>query len=224
MARRRPGGAGPNRGARMVVFGAPDYNNWGKYKDHARVHGTAIVTPHSNIHYLAEPGPGVLNLTIDEGSHIYSTFNFLQPEARIAIGRRCQLGSVNFDCSEAIEVGDDVIMAWGITLIDSDHHSVYWEERRNDVALCREDYIASGGRAIGQSQDWSTVSRRRIVIGSKVWIGFNVTVLKGVTVGEGAILAPGSVVTKDVPAWTAYGGNPARVLKSLSRARPGPAV
>ena len=45
----------------------------------------------------------------------------------------------------------------------------------------------------------------------------NVIILKGVTVGEGAIVGAGSVITKDVPAWTVVAGNPARVIKTLSQ-------
>lgn len=49
----------------------------------------------------------------------------------------------------------------------------------------------------------------------RIWIGSNATVLKGVTIGEGAIIAAGAVVTKDVPAGTVYGGVPARKIKDL---------
>ena len=51
------------------------------------------------------------------------------------------------------------------------------------------------------------------VVGNDVWIGQNVTVMPGVHIGDGAIIAAYSVVVKDVPAYTVYGGNPARVLK-----------
>ena len=54
-----------------------------------------------------------------------------------------------------------------------------------------------------------------IHIGNKVWIGSNSTVLPGVTVGDGAIIAAGAVVAKDVPPKTVVGGVPARVIKEL---------
>ena len=53
-----------------------------------------------------------------------------------------------------------------------------------------------------------------MVIGDKVWIGMNVTILKGVNVGEGSIIAAGSVVTNNVPAHSIVAGVPAKVIKS----------
>lgn len=54
-----------------------------------------------------------------------------------------------------------------------------------------------------------------VIIKNSVWIGVNSVILKGVTIGEGAIVGAGSVVTKDVPAWTIVGGNPAKVIREI---------
>ncbi len=54
-----------------------------------------------------------------------------------------------------------------------------------------------------------------IVLGKKVWVGSNSTILQGVTIGENSIIAAGAVVTKDVPANTIVGGVPARILRHL---------
>ena len=54
-----------------------------------------------------------------------------------------------------------------------------------------------------------------IHIGNKVWLGANVTVLPGVTTGDGAIIAAGAVVTKDVPAGAVAAGVPARIVKQV---------
>lgn len=57
------------------------------------------------------------------------------------------------------------------------------------------------------------ISKGPITIGDDVWIGFNSTILSGVTIGQGAVIAAGSVVTRDVPSYAVVGGNPAKVLK-----------
>jgi acetyltransferase-like isoleucine patch superfamily enzyme len=53
------------------------------------------------------------------------------------------------------------------------------------------------------------------MISDFVWIGANVIILKGVTIGEGAIVGAGSVVTKDVPPYTIVAGNPARIIREI---------
>ena len=71
------------------------------------------------------------------------------------------------------------------------------------------------GKSFIENKNWSVVSSAPILIKNNVWIGMNVIILKGVTIGEGAIVAAGSVVTKDVPDWTLVGGNPAKIIKNL---------
>ncbi|MBQ8246439.1 MAG: hypothetical protein IJZ42_04845 [Lachnospiraceae bacterium] len=66
-----------------------------------------------------------------------------------------------------------------------------------------------------RNKDWSVVKSAPIHIEDKVWIGTGCKILKGVTIGEGAVVAAGSVVVKDVEAWTMVGGNPAVVIKKL---------
>ncbi len=61
-------------------------------------------------------------------------------------------------------------------------------------------------------KDCST-SKGPIIIGDDVWIGMNAIVLSGVTIGQGAVVAAGSVVTHDVPAYAIVGGNPAKIIK-----------
>ena len=56
---------------------------------------------------------------------------------------------------------------------------------------------------------------KRIVIGEDCWLGGNVIVLPGVTIGKGSTIGAGSVVTKDVPDYCVAAGNPARVLKKI---------
>lgn len=56
-------------------------------------------------------------------------------------------------------------------------------------------------------------SKGDVVIGNDVWIGINATIVSGVKIGDGAVIAAGSIVTKDVPPYAIVGGNPAKVIK-----------
>ena len=57
------------------------------------------------------------------------------------------------------------------------------------------------------------VSKGSVIIGNNVWIGDKATILPNVTIGDGAVIAANSVVTKDVPAYSVVAGNPAKVIK-----------
>ena len=96
-------------------------------------------------------------------------------------------------------------MSWGITVADHDSHSVDWTYRRHDVLEWGK------GR-----KSWEHIAHAPIVICDKAWIGFNVSILKGVTIGEGAVIGACSVVTRDVAPYTVVAGNPARSVRDLS--------
>ena len=133
----------------------------------------------------------------------------------IAIGDNVQMNGVHLICREQITIENDVTMAWGITLYDHNSHSIYWKHRKRDNEQFYNDYKASGNAVV--NKDWEHVKSAPITIHSKAWIGMNVLILKGVTIGEGAVIGAGSVVTKDVPAWTVAAGNPAQVVKEIPK-------
>ena len=110
-------------------------------------------------------------------------------------------------CYEEIEIGDDIMFSWDITLLDTNAHSLEWKDRQHDVVNWKK------GAAF---KDWSVVQHEKVVVKSKAWIGFNSIVLKGVTIGEGAVVAAGSVVVKSVDDFTVVGGNPAQIIKKTS--------
>lgn len=153
-------------------------------------------------------------ITVGEYGIIRASFIFESSSGYIKIGNNVHIGSATIICRSSIEVENDVTMAWGITLYDHDSHSVFWDHRKNDNAQCYKDYIEFNGNNV-VNKDWANVLSKPIHICSKVWIGFDVTVLKGVTIGEGAVVGAKSVVTKDVPAWTVVAGNPAKVVRQL---------
>ena len=70
-----------------------------------------------------------------------------------------------------------------------------------------------GGDWSGAMDGKAYPSKGNTVIGNDVWLGYRSTILPGVTIGDGAIIGMGSVVTKDVPPYSIVGGNPAKVIK-----------
>jgi galactoside O-acetyltransferase len=194
---------------------------WELFKDYVKIDPTVIMGPNASVKLFNPPDPPKISLEIGEGSHIFGTFSLLRPESRITVGRRCQIGASLFIAADSIEIGDDVLMGWGITILDSNNHSLFWDERQFDVERCRRDYVATDGWDLARSHDWSKVKTEAVRIGDKSWIGFNVIVLKGVTIGEGAIIAAGSVVTSDVKPWHIGGGNPFKHIRAISRSREG---
>jgi acetyltransferase-like isoleucine patch superfamily enzyme len=92
--------------------------------------------------------------------------------------------------------------------MDTNAHEIDATER----AARYVDLINNGSWA-----DKGDVLTAPVVIGDYVWICFNAIILKGVTIGEGAIVAAGAVVTKNVPCYTLVAGNPAIVIKEIPK-------
>lgn len=134
---------------------------------------------------------------------------------KVLIGNNTQIGeSTHIICACGVTIGSNVLISWGCTITDHDSHSTQWSERSYDGQKWYEGMKVSITNA-AIAKNWHVVPMAPVNIGDKVWIGFNVIILKGVNIGEGAVIAAGSVVTKDIPAWTLAGGNPARVIKQL---------
>ena len=85
----------------------------------------------------------------------------------------------------------------------------------DDVMIGPNVSIITEGHPVAPSQRRTRVVAKPIVIERNVWIAAGATIVGGVTVGENAVVAAGSVVTKDVPQNTLVGGNPARVIRSI---------
>lgn len=150
-------------------------------------------------------------LKIGEDSIIEARFIFETKNGLIEIGDRTFIGGgTNLICIDNITIGNDVLISWGCTLMDNNSHSLLWGQRKNDVKDWKKGIDEN---KIGKYKDWTNVEHLPIIIKNKAWIGFNVIILKGVTIGEGAIVAAGSVVTKDVPDFAVVAGNPARIVK-----------
>ncbi|KAA3380510.1 acyltransferase [Phascolarctobacterium faecium] len=176
------------------------------------IHPSAILLDSAYFDYRTEEESK--RIFIDEESMIGCNFIFESDSGVIKIGKRTFINAgTNIISINEIEIGDDVTIGWNIYIYDHDSHSLDYRFRKDDIERQREDFYAN--RNFIFSKDWSTVKSAPVKICNKVWIGFNAIILKGVTIGEGAIVAAGAVVTKDVPAWTVVAGNPATIVKKI---------
>lgn len=111
---------------------------------------------------------------------------YINNDATLCLG----CGYINHDlsisCFNKITIGEGVCISEGVTIRDSDNHSI---------------------------DNASKTKTAPIYIGNHVWIGMNVTILKGVNIGDGSVIAAGAVVINDIPKNCLAGGVPARVLK-----------
>jgi acetyltransferase-like isoleucine patch superfamily enzyme len=144
---------------------------------------------------------------LDIGSHglISCRFSFDRPEAKIVIGDRCFIGRSHIVAASEVMIGDDVIISWGVTIVDHNSHALSAEDRKDDVL--------DWARGV---KNWSKVKIAPVRLERGCWVGFNAIILKGVTIGVGAIVAAGAVVTKSVPNGAIVAGNPARPVTSRS--------
>jgi galactoside O-acetyltransferase len=143
-------------------------------------------------------------LEIGEGSIVEGSLVSERDGASILIGQNTFIGNSLLASASRIEIGDDVLISWGCNIVDHNSHAIGWKQRKQDV---RDWYHGT--------KDWTHVSVAPVKIGNKCWIGLNVIVLKGVEIGEGAVVAAGSIITKNIPPWTVVAGNPARVIREI---------
>ena len=149
-------------------------------------------------------------LKIGNDCCISGNYVFENENGYIEIGDRTFIGGGLFISIDEIIIGKDVMFSWGCTVIDNNAHSLVSSDRIQDVIDWKKG-IEDG--KIGAYKNWNKVSHGKIRIKDKAWIGFNAIILKGVTIGEGAIVGAGSVVTKDVPDYAVVAGNPAKIIK-----------
>lgn len=114
------------------------------------------------------------------------------------IGEGSTIEAVNL-----VEIGKDTAIARGVTIIDNNTHPICPADRR----YMRHTPHHSPERSNIHS------ANAPIIIGENVWIGTNARICKGVTIGDNAVIAANSVVTKNVPANAIAAGNPARIVK-----------
>ncbi|MDQ6990313.1 MAG: acyltransferase [Mariprofundaceae bacterium] len=121
--------------------------------------------------------------------------------ASIKIGDHCDLNGVAITAYQLVEIGNRVQIGASGLIADTDFHPIGVVDRQKQMK--------------GEAFSIECVTKKTVKIEDDVWIGYQVMILKGVTIGRGSIVGAGSVVTKDVPAFTVVAGNPARVIKEI---------
>lgn len=135
--------------------------------------------------------PGFIKL--GARSRIYSHAKIIS-KGSLIIGKRLHLNDYSrIVAHESIQIGDNVTIAQFVTILDHDH----------DFHLERGNMVLSG------------YITRPIKIGSNVWLGDKVTILKGVNIGDNVIIGANSLVHRDIPSNSIAAGCPARVIRSI---------
>jgi len=160
-------------------------------------------------------------LTVGSRSMLYNLFQFEAVTGSVVIGERCfalpttviRLGpGIGYE-GPNVRLGNDVFLG-ACCVYDNSAHSYDIHRRARDLIQAEEDFLICGSGAV--NKDWSVVPMAPIRMEDHSWIGQDAAILKGVTIGKGAIVGAFSVVTRDVEPWTVVAGNPARLVRRLT--------
>lgn len=114
--------------------------------------------------------------------------------AKIKLHDKVSISNATIYANKYIEVGEQTCIGGSVKIYDTDFHSIYAEKRLNGNI---------------------DVPTSPVVIGKRVFVGGHSIILKGVTIGDEAVIGAGSVVTKSIPAKEVWAGNPAKFIKKI---------
>lgn len=107
---------------------------------------------------------------------------------------------VHIGATNYVEIGNNVLMASKIYISDHNHGTYSGNNQTNPHTPPQQRYVSND---------------KRVVIGDNAWIGESVSILPGVTIGQGSIIGANSVVVKDIPSFSIAVGNPAKIIKNF---------
>ena len=146
------------------------------------------------------------NIKIAKGTHVRGELLVYPYRGKIEIGEDCYIGEGTRIWSEkAISIGNRVLIAHNVDIHDCNDHPV--------EKIARHKHFRSIVQE-GFSKEFD-LNGQEVCIQDDVWIGFGSCIMKGVTIGEGAVIAAHAVVTRDVPSGVLVGGNPAHIIKTI---------
>lgn len=145
------------------------------------------------------------SINVGSKTHILGELLTFRHAGHIQVGEDCYVGeNSRIWSANQIRIGNRVLISHNVNIHDTDGHPLDKELRYSHFL----EIVTNGHPKSGLNIPSSTIQ-----IHDDAWIGFNVTVLKGVTIGEGAVVGASSVVTKNVPPNSIYAGNPACFIR-----------
>jgi acetyltransferase-like isoleucine patch superfamily enzyme len=161
----------------------------------------AFFHPESAIHNLQSDRSKIV---IGDNSHIRGELLVFAHYGSISIGNYCFVGASSKIWSAAhIIIGNYVLIAHNVNIHDNISHPIDAKERRKHTELIINH---------GHPKANLNLKEEPIIIKDDAWIGFNATILKGVTIGTGAIIGACTLITENVPDYAIVVGNPARII------------
>lgn len=134
------------------------------------------------------------------GCHLFSSHH-----GKIEIGNNVKIGSRSqILCVDKVVIGDYTAIATDVTIVDNNNHPINPEYR---------EYMRTTPHN-SDARSWIHSDHKPVILGRNCWIGSDVRIQKGVTIGDNSVIAACSVVTKDVPANCIAAGNPAKIVKT----------
>jgi acetyltransferase-like isoleucine patch superfamily enzyme len=147
-------------------------------------------------------------IAVGNHCHILGQLLVLAHGGTIQIGDFCFIGEGSrLWSATSIKIGNRVLVSHGVNIHDHDAHSLSAHSRHMHALQILNH---------GHPSSLEDVASKPVNIEDDAWIGFNSTILKGVTIGRGAIVAAATVITKDVPEFAIVAGNPARLIGRAS--------
>ena len=146
-----------------------------------------------------------INLTISNGPYYSPTGRNRQCEfivgenATLLIGNHVGISSSAITCHYQITIGDYVMLGGNTAVYDTNFHSLNADDRKDITA------------------DKKNTRKAPVVIENHVFVGAHSTIMKGVTIGHHSIIGACSVVTKDIPPYQVWAGNPARFIREIKQ-------
>ena len=136
---------------------------------------------------------------------------------QITVGAASIIGGAKIVARERIQIGARFLSSWNVFIQDFDPHPVDPSERADQVRAMVADFRPRLGATRDTAANFKgQIKTQAIIIGDDVWVGAQVTILKGANIGSGSVVAAGAVVVKgDYPERALIAGNPARVIKML---------